>query len=78
LHMNDTDIDIYNPTFKTLHRIYTKWQYILPLTSFLLPPSHLTIPTFKALQHSINTESSNLQMFKRPPHEKDNTNMLVE
>jgi hypothetical protein len=24
LHMNDTDIDIYNPTFKTLHRIYTK------------------------------------------------------
>jgi hypothetical protein len=23
-------------------------------------------------------ETSNLQMFKRPPHEKDNTNTLVE
>jgi hypothetical protein len=26
LHMNDTNIDIHNPIFKTLHRIYTKWQ----------------------------------------------------
>jgi hypothetical protein len=24
LHMNDTNIDIHNPIFKTLHRIYTK------------------------------------------------------
>jgi hypothetical protein len=34
--------------------------------------------SLKPPQHSINTETSNLQMFKRPPHKKDNTNMLVE
>jgi hypothetical protein len=76
--MTDTDIDIHNPIFKTLHRIYTKCQYILPTTSFLLSPSHPTIPTLKPLQHSINMETSTLQMFRCPPHEKDNTNTLVE
>jgi hypothetical protein len=39
LQMNDTNTDIHNPIFKTLHRIYTKWQYILPPTSILLSPS---------------------------------------
>jgi hypothetical protein len=29
-------------------------------------------------QHSINTEASTLKTFKRPSHEKDNTNTLVE
>jgi hypothetical protein len=24
LHMNDTNIDIHNPTFKALHKIHTK------------------------------------------------------
>jgi hypothetical protein len=24
VHMNDTNIDIHNPIFQTLHRIYTK------------------------------------------------------
>jgi hypothetical protein len=47
-------------------------------TSFLLSLSHPTIPTLTPPQHSINTEANSLQTFKRPPHEQDNTNTLVE
>jgi hypothetical protein len=38
----------------------------------------LILLIFMPPQHSINTEASTLQTIKRPPHEKDNTNTLVE
>jgi hypothetical protein len=52
LHMNDTNIDIHNPIFKALHRIYTKQFYIPPL----LPPT--IPPTPKLPPNSINTKQA--------------------
>jgi hypothetical protein len=43
------------------------------ISPYILSSIHPTTPTLKPPQHSINTET-----FERPPHEKDNTNTLVE
>jgi hypothetical protein len=71
LHVNDTHIDIHNPIFKALHKIYTKWQYILSILPLHHPPPKPTL-------NSINTEAITLQTFKRPHHDKGNTNTQKE
>jgi hypothetical protein len=48
LHINDTNIDIHNPIFKALYKIYTKLQYIPPPTySQSTTPNQATTKQYK-------------------------------
>jgi hypothetical protein len=70
--MTDTNIDIHNPIFEALHKIYTRQQYLyFPHILSSLPLPHTTTVQYKyGSKYTINTQTSTTP--------KDNTITRVE